>query len=92
MSSTTLAPCILCGRALEDASAGNNQPVGGLAFECHGHWPSSIFDEGGRAGWLEINICESCLHTATDRGRVLNVDKADRRSLATYKLWKWPTR
>lgn len=85
----TLAPCILCGRELEDESAGNNQPAGGLAFECRGHWPSAIFDHGG-TDWLEINICETCLHTATLKRRVLNGDKPDRRSRAIYKLWKWP--
>lgn len=88
--STTLAPCIVCGRELEDASAGNNQPVASLAFECHGHWSSSIFDSGGRDGWLEINVCEPCLHTATSLGRVLNGARADHRSLANYTLWKWP--
>jgi hypothetical protein len=30
----TPVPCILCGRELEDESAGNNQPIAGLAFEC----------------------------------------------------------
>jgi hypothetical protein len=86
----TLAPCILCGRELEDESAGNNQPDAGLAFHCWGHWPSAIFDSGGRGGWLEINVCEPCLYTATERRRVLNGDRTDRRARATYKLWRWP--
>lgn len=85
----TPAPCIICGRELEEE--GNNQPVSGLAFECRGHWPSAIWDHGG-SDWLEINICEPCLRVATERGRVLNGDKPERRSPATYKKWTWPKR
>jgi hypothetical protein len=81
----TPAPCIMCGRELDDAFADANQPVDGLAFERRGHWPSSIWDCGGRDGWLEINICEPCLHTATELGHSLNGDKPDRHSPATYK-------
>jgi len=87
----TLAPCIVCGCQLDDCSAGNNQPDGRLAFECRGHWPSSVFDRGDGT-WLEINICESCLRTATERGRVLHGDREHRRARATYKLWQWPKR
>lgn len=86
----TLAACILCGRELDDESAGNNQPDGGLAFQCWGHWPSAIFDEGGRNGWLEINVCEPCMRTAAERGRVLNGDRPDKRARAKYKKWQWP--
>lgn len=83
-------PCTLCGRELEDESGGNNQPVFGLAFQCWGHWPSAIFD--AEPGWLEINICEPCLHTATERKRVLHGDRPSRRARATYRLWQWPRR
>ena len=86
----TPVPCILCGRELEDELAGNNQPIAGLAFQSWGHWPSAIFDNN--PGWLEINICEPCLHTAAERQRVLHGDRPDRRSRATYTIWKWPLR
>ena len=84
---TCLVPCIMCGRPLADESACNNQPVAGLAFQCFGHWPSAIFD--AQPGWLEVNICEPCLHTAVERRRVLHGDKASRRAKATYRLWQW---
>ena len=84
------APCTLCGGVLEDESGGNNQPVLGLALECRGHWPSTIFD--AEPGWLEINICEPCLRTATERKRVLHGDRPSRRARTTYRLWQWPRR
>jgi hypothetical protein len=68
-----LVPCIICGRPLQDETGGNNQPVGGLAFQCWGHWPSAVFD--AEPGWLEVNICEPCLHTAVERRRVLHGDR-----------------
>ncbi|MBN9007156.1 MAG: hypothetical protein J0H40_17295 [Rhizobiales bacterium] len=85
----TLAPCVVCDRELDDESAGNNQPVGGLAFQCGGHWPSSVFDRGDGT-WLEINVCEPCLRTATAQRRVLHGDREHRRARATYKIWDWP--
>lgn len=78
-----LVPCIICGQPLENESAGNNQPVGGLAFECGGHWPRAVFD--AEPGWLEINICEPCLHRAANGRRILPGDHASRRSPAVYK-------
>jgi hypothetical protein len=78
-----LVPCIICGQPLENESAGNNEPVGGLAFECGGHWPRAVFD--AEPGWLEINICEPCLHRAANGRRILPGDHASRRSPAVYK-------
>jgi hypothetical protein len=85
-----LVPCIICGRPLQDETGGNNQPVGGLAFQCWGHWPSAVFD--AEPGWLEVNICEPCLHTAVKRRRVLHGDRPSRRARASYRLWQWPKR
>jgi hypothetical protein len=68
-----LVPCIICGRPLQDETGGNNQPVGGQAFQCWGHWPSAVFD--AEPGWLEVNICEPCLHTAVEWRRVLHGDR-----------------
>jgi hypothetical protein len=82
--------CIICGRALENWSGGDNQPVGGLAFQCSGHWPSAVFD--AEPGWLEINICERCLHRAAARKRVLHGDRTGWQPPATYQLWQWPKR
>ena len=83
-----LVPCIICGQPLENESAGNNQPVGGLAFECGGHWPRAVFD--AEPGSLEINICEPCLHRAANGRRILHGDHASQRSSAVYKSWQWP--
>jgi hypothetical protein len=85
-----LIPCIICGRPLEDDSAGNNQPVRGLAFQCGGHWPSAVCDAA--PGWLEVNICEPCLQRAAGRRLVLHGDRASRSLPAIYKLWQWPRR
>lgn len=87
----TKTPCVICGRELDDESAGNNQPIAGLAFQCGGHWPSSVFDRGDGT-WLEVNICEPCLHTAAERRRVLHGDRPHRRARAAYSIWSWPTR
>ncbi len=81
-----LVPCIICGRPLPDETGGNNQPVGGLAFQCWGHWPSAVFD--AEPGWLEVNICEP----AVERRRVLHSDRPSRRARASYRLWQWPKR
>lgn len=85
-----LVPCMICGKPLQDESAGNNQPIGGLPFQCVGHWPSAIFD--AEPGWLEINICESCLHSAVERRRVLHGERANRPKRTSYRLWHWPKR
>jgi hypothetical protein len=82
--------CIICGRELENWSGGDNQPVGGLAFQCSGHWPSAVFD--AEPGWLEINICERCLRRAVARRRVLHGHRTGWQPPATYQLWQWPKR
>jgi hypothetical protein len=89
-ASECLVPCIICGRPLKDESGGNNQPVEGLAFQCEGHWPSAVFD--AEPGWLEINICEPCLHNAVERQRVLHGDRPTLPARATYRFWQWPKR
>ncbi len=78
-----LVPCIIGGRPLQDETGGKNQPVGGLAFQCWGD---------AEPGWLEVNICEPCLHIAVVRRRVLHGDRASRRARASYRLWQWPKR
>lgn len=90
LTSECLAPCLICGQPLQDESGGNNQPVGGVAFQCGGHWPSAVFD--AEPGWLEINICEPCLHSAVERRRVLHGDRPTMRAQATYTFWQWPKR
>jgi hypothetical protein len=89
----TQAPCIVCGKALENLDPTGNQPIEGLAFWTSGHWPSTVLD--GAAGiTIEINFFEPCLKKAAEAGRVLQAVKADRtvRSRPVYSLWAFPER
>jgi hypothetical protein len=64
-------PCIVCGQKLKSASDGRgNQPNNGLEFVTEGHYGSTAFDpmNGSR---IAVNICDPCLRSAADRGRVL---------------------
>lgn len=81
-----LVPCICCGRPMEEH--GSNQPSGGLAFQCSGHWPSAVFDNA--PGWIEINVCEPCLFAAAERGRILHGDRAGRGAPTAFVTWAWP--
>jgi len=69
-------PCIVCGRALENATGGpgdevmnTNQPSEGLAFKSYGHYGGTVFDPMD-GHFLEVNICDSCLLEGGDRGVV----------------------
>jgi hypothetical protein len=53
-----------------------------------GYWPSAVFD--AEPGWLEVNICEPCLHTAVKQRRVLHGDRPHR-ARAAYTLLEWPS-
>lgn len=58
-------PCFKCGRILENVNDDldiDNQPYAGTAFETHGHYGSTYFDPMFANRWLEINICDACLH------------------------------
>jgi hypothetical protein len=84
-------PCIICQKLLVDENGDNNQPVKGLAFTSHGHWPSAIMD-GCYPYWLEINICEPCLQAAADRQHVLTGEREGHRGPTTWGFWKFPKR
>lgn len=64
-------PCIVCNRALlnvvEDA---DNQPEDGTALWTWGHYGSTAFDPmDGQT--LEFNICDPCLLSKANEGKVL---------------------
>ncbi len=60
--------CISCDKPLQNMMGKDvtNQPVYGLAFFTHGHWPSSLFDSMS-ADHLEISVCDECLITKASR-------------------------
>jgi len=90
----TLAPCIVCGQAIENLDPTGNQPIKGLAFWTSGHWPSAVID-GPTDVTLEINFCEPCLKKVADAGRVLQAtveDRMVRGSRPVYSLWAFPER
>lgn len=71
MSRYALAPCILCGKELENVvNDAENVPYQGTAFETHGHYGSTAFDPMN-GSMLEINFCDDCLRAAARQGRVL---------------------
>ena len=72
-----IAPCVVCGAALDGVGAyvfGSepdfNQPEGGTGFVTHGHYGSTVFDPMN-GNTLSISICDDCLTTAGEQGRVL---------------------
>lgn len=72
-----IAPCIVCGAALDGAGQhifGSdpefNQPEEGTGFVTHGHDGSTVFDPDN-GNTLSISVCDDCLTTAGERGRVL---------------------
>lgn len=70
MSTDALA-CITCGRKLRNVTDdADNQPSDGIAFNSHGHYGSTVFDPMDGT-YLEFNICDPCVKTAGEWGRVL---------------------
>lgn len=70
-----IAPCIVCGAALEDGGwQGSepyfNQPSGGTGFTTHGHYGSTVFDPMN-GNTLSISVCDPCLVSTGKQGRVL---------------------
>lgn len=54
-------PCIACGQELANVNeTATNQPYNGTAFNSHGHYGSTAFDDF-EGYYLEINICDACL-------------------------------
>lgn len=72
-----IAPCIVCGAALDGVGQhifGSdpefNQPEEGTGFVTHGHYGSTVFDPMN-GNTLSISVCDGCLTTAGEQGRVL---------------------
>lgn len=72
-----IAPCIVCGAALDGvgqrifgSDPDFNQPESGTGFTTHGHYGSTVFDPMN-GNTLNISVCDDCLTTAGERGRVL---------------------
>ena len=61
-------PCIACGRELTQVmkEAVSNQPWVGTAFKSYGHYGSTAFDPMN-GHFIEINVCDLCLITHTER-------------------------
>jgi hypothetical protein len=70
-----IAPCIVCGDELcgagwEGSEPYCNQPSGGTGFDTEGHYGSTVFDPMN-GNTLSISVCDDCLVTASEQGRVL---------------------
>ena len=65
-------PCIVCDEPLEPVwEDAGNQPHAGTTFKSHGHYGSTFFDPiGDNGSYIEINICDECLRTAQEQGKV----------------------
>lgn len=78
-------PCLMCGTELRRVHPPHNDepedqpplPYGGTVFQATGHY-GSIYDPAPALGpsreWLLINLCDGCLTTAADAGRVVQVE------------------
>lgn len=66
--------CIACNKKLETAippeAADHNQPYGATIFTARGQFGSTIFDPMNGT-YLEINVCDDCLHKAAVQNQVL---------------------
>jgi hypothetical protein len=63
-------PCIVCGGELERADPMGRQPVGAVTFKGSGGWASEFdrLDYGDQS--FAVNICDGCLRSAGQAGRV----------------------
>lgn len=64
-------PCICCKRELGNIAPEGNQPIGGLEFKTGGHYGSTVFDPVVGSTFLAINVCDECLVTEAQAGRIL---------------------
>ena len=89
----TALPCIVCGKTLEAVAEDNpKQPYGGVGFTSPGHYGSTVFDQEGffdTGAFLALNVCDSCLTTAGERGHVLHGQRERIHPKTTYT--NWPT-
>jgi len=65
-------PCIVCGNTLRNVFPDEvqNQPSDGVAFTSSGNYGSTVWDQFD-GSFIEINVCDSCLVEAGQRGRVM---------------------
>ncbi len=64
-------PCIICGKPLRRVMPMTPaQPANGVMCSTHGNYGSTVFDDldGER---LHFNICDACLTTAGEQGRIV---------------------
>lgn len=82
--------CLVCLKELENFDPKGNQPLGGLEFQTHGHYGSTVFDpmDGTK---LAINVCDECLTARSRMGIVLKVKpKFEPRKKETFGVWNAP--
>lgn len=67
-----VAPCIVCGKKLEDIGSGSpNHARHANQFSTRGQYGSTVFDPMDDS-FLAVNICDPCLVAASKQGRVLD--------------------
>jgi hypothetical protein len=72
-------PCIACGKPLKNVDEDiDNQPYGGTEFQSLGHYGSTIHDwipGDPEKLYLIVNICDTCIMRAIDRGVIQSRSK-----------------
>ena len=66
-----MSPCLICGRVLDRAFAMSAVPKRGLTFEARGHPRSDVFGGVYADQSLSVNVCDGCMTTASQEGRVV---------------------
>lgn len=62
--------CIVCKKQLENIMEERGvQPDSGLSFLTYGHYGSTVFDPMD-GSFIEIVVCDDCVQSAIDNGRV----------------------
>lgn len=63
-------PCLVCGRALKNVQEDvDNQPDAGIYLTSQGNYGSTVWDPMDGL-FLEFALCDECLRTAGEQGRV----------------------
>jgi hypothetical protein len=82
-------PCLVCGGELERVAPRDIVPLGAVTFTSRGQYGSSAFDPMDAYQSLAVNVCDGCLTTAGEQGRVNLLTYPDERPQPGVR--QWPT-
>lgn len=91
MAHANSTPCIICKKELQNIFDGTNyvehQPDDALTFTADGHYGTTAFDPMDGT-YLLINICDSCIISASKEDLVCHVTPMAVRRTNITTIWK----